>query len=143
MASEIVITTGIEEYLAYLEVAGKSPSTIGTARRTMALLQQHFGPEKIISKILTVHVAGFFKSEAATMQPGKDGPKPRALPSVLQIRRIVRDALVFWHASDYLDSVPLPKDEAKFLRAPKAGKGEPATDADGADGTAETGTAEG
>ena len=142
MASELALSTGIEEYLAHLEQVGKSASTVGTARRTLALLQHHFGDEKIVSKILTVHVAGFFKSEAATMQPGKDGPKPRALPSVLQIRRIVRDALVFWHASDYLDSVPLPKDEAKFIKQPKAGKGEAATDADGADGTAETGTAE-
>jgi len=134
MTTETNITTGIQDYLDHLEEAGKSSSTIGTAKRTMALLQQHLGDSKVISKILTVHVANFYSSDAATTQPCKGGTKPRALPSILQIRRIVRDALVYWHAKGYLANVPLPKDEKKFLKtekAPKQPKGKKAAPAAG------------
>jgi len=122
MTTEMNLSIGIEKYIEHLAALGKKPSTIGTAKRTMALLQQHLGDSKVISKILTVHVANFYSSDAATTQPCKGGTKPRALPSILQIRRIVRDALVYWHAKGYLANVPLPKDEKKFLKTEKAPK---------------------
>jgi len=134
MTTEMNLSIGIEKYIEHLAALGKKPSTIGTAKRTMALLQQHLGDSKVISKILTVHVANFYSSDAATTQPCKGGTKPRALPSILQIRRIVRDALVYWHAKGYLANVPLPKDEKKFLKtekAPKQPKGKKAAPAAG------------
>ena len=76
------------------------------------------GEDKEVGKILTVHVAGFFKSEAATMRKGK----PRAKASILQIRRIVRGALVYWHEQGMLKDVPLPKTDKKFLEPRKNGK---------------------
>ena len=122
MDQEYTLEIAIEDYLDHLEEAGKSSSTIGTAKRTMALLQQHLGDSKVISKILPVHVAGFYNSGAATTQEGKDGPKPRAKQSILQIRRIVRDALVYWHTQGHLENVPLTKDEKKFLKTDKPPK---------------------
>jgi len=112
---ETELDKGVVLYLAHLVEAGKKPSTIGTAKRTMALLEEVLGEKKVISKIMPVHVATFFKGETATMQEGKDGLKPRANASILQIRRIVRDALVWWNAEGYLATVPLPKDERRFL----------------------------
>ena len=102
-------------YLEHLKAIGKKPSTIGTAKRTMDLLIAEMGEEKEVGKILPLHVDKFFKSESATMQPGKDGPKPRAEASQLQIKRIVRSALVWWKEENYSARLPLPATEKKFL----------------------------
>ena len=116
--TELELSIGIEEYIKHLAAIGKKASTVGTAKRTMVLFGEHLGAKKIIGKIMPVHVAGFFKSDAATTLRDK----PRAKASILQIRRIVRGALVFWHEQGYLDSVPLPKDEKKFLEPRTSGK---------------------
>ena len=108
-------------YLEHLKSIGKKPSTLGTTRRTLDLLIADMGETKEVGKILPLHVDKFFKSEAATMQPGKDGLKPRAQASILQIRRIVRSALVYWYQRDYSKNVALPKGERKYLE-PKAKK---------------------
>lgn len=108
---ELKLHTGIEEYLEHLTAIGKKASTVGTAKRTLALFEEHLGAGKVIAKIMPVHVAGFFKSDAATTLRDK----PRAKASILQIRRIVRGALVFWHDQGYMATVPLPKAEKKYL----------------------------
>ena len=118
MTTELELRIAIEEYLEHLKALGKKASTVGTAKRTMDLFEEHLGPKKVVAKIMPVHVAGFFKSEAATMLKGK----PRAKASILQIRRIVRSALVWWHEQGHLESVPLPKEDKKFLEPRKNGK---------------------
>ena len=118
MSTSINLKDGAAQYIEHLEAIGKKPSTVGTARRTMDLFVGHLGEGKEVDKILPVHVAGFFKSEAATTLNGK----PRAKASILQIRRIVRGALVFWHEQGLLDNVPLPKTEKKFLEPRKNDK---------------------
>ncbi|MBT7300212.1 MAG: hypothetical protein HN849_11895 [Victivallales bacterium] len=118
MPTSINLKDGAAQYIEHLEAIGKKPSTVGTARRTMDLFVGHLGEGKEVAKILPVHVAGFFKSEAATTL----NEKPRAKASILQIRRIVRSALVFWHEQGLLDNVPLPKTEKKFLEPRKDGK---------------------
>ena len=104
-----------EQYLEHLKAVGKKPSTLGTARRTLDLLISEMGEDKEVKKILPLHVDKFFKSESATMQPGKDGLKPRAQASILQIRRIVRQALVYWHEQGFSPSVALPREDKKYL----------------------------
>ena len=146
----ITLKAGAVAYLVHLEAIGKKPSTLGTAKRTLDLLITHMGEDKEVGKILPVHVSGFYKSEIATTLKGK----PRAEASVLQIRRIVRAALVWWHEQGYSQRLALPAAEkviqdkhanAAARRAKKAAKkdGEPAdasapTEAD-ADGSAQTG----
>ena len=126
MSTSINLKDGAAQFVKHLEEIGKKLSTVGTARRTMDLFVGHLGEGKEVGKILPVHVAGFFKSEAATTLKGK----PRAKASILQIRRIVRGALGFWHEQKLLDNVPLPKDEKRFLeprqnrKAKTAPKGE-------------------
>ena len=115
---ELELSIAIEEYIGHLKAIGKKASTVGTATRTMSLFEEHLGAKKVVAKIMPVHVAGFFNSETATTLKGK----PRAKASILQIRRIVRSALVWWHEQGYLASVPLPKDEKKFLEPGKASK---------------------
>ena len=126
MTKELELSIGIQKFIEHLEAIGKRPSTIGTATRTLKLFEEHLGADKVIAKIMPVHVSGFFKSEAATKLKGK----PRAKASILQIRRIVRSALVWWHEQGYVASLPLPKDEKKFLEPRKTKKADaaPATE---------------
>jgi len=112
-----------EKYVASQEKKGQSASTLGTIRRTLKLLTDEMGEDKEVEKILPVHVDKFFKSEAATMQPGKDGMKPRAEPSVLQIRRIVRMAIIWWHEQGLIVRLPLPGEEKAI--AEKKAKAQP------------------
>ena len=125
MSTNINLKDATAKYTQHLEAVGKKPSTVGTARRTMDLFVGHLGEGKEVAKILPVHVAGFFKSEAATTLKGK----PRAEASILQIRRIVRGALVFWHEQGYLSSVPVPKTEQRFLE-PRQSRKAKSEDAD-------------
>jgi hypothetical protein len=103
----ITVKAGSAAHLVHLEAIGKKASTIGTAKRTLDLLIVQMGEDKEVGKILPVHVDAFFKSESATMLKGK----PRAEASVLQIRRIVRAALVWWHEQGYSEKLPLPASE--------------------------------
>ncbi len=103
-----------EKFIAHLEEAGKKPSTIGTSRRTLALLTDNMGDEKQLDKILAVHISKFFNGDTVMEQPGKNGPKPRAEASIQQIRRITRQ-FIFWCVSQgYIEKAPLPKDEARL-----------------------------
>ncbi len=111
----VTLKQACTEYLEHLKAIGKKPSTLGTARRTLDLMISAMGEDKEVGNILPVHVSTFFKSEAATMQPGKDGLKPRAQASILQIRRIVRAALVWWHEQGHCTTLALPKSERRFL----------------------------
>ena len=103
----ITLKAGAAAYLVHLEAIGKKPSTLGTVKRALDLLTEAMDEDKEVGKILPVHVDGFYKSEAATMLRGK----PRAEASILQIRRIVRAALVWWHEQGYSDRLPLPASE--------------------------------
>jgi hypothetical protein len=118
MSTSINLKDAAAKYIEHLEAIGKRPSTVKTAQRTMDLFVGHLGEGKEVAKILPVHVAGFFKSEAATTLRDK----PRAKASILQIRRIVRGALVFWHQQKHLEKVPLPKGEKRFLEPHKTTK---------------------
>ncbi len=126
MGNELKLHGGIEEFIEHLGAIGKKASTVGTATRTLKLFEEHLGADKVIAKIMPVHVSGFFKSEAATTLKGK----PRAKASILQIRRIVRSALVWWHQKGYMSSVPLPKDEKRFIEQQRTENAVAATSAD-------------
>ena len=120
MPTSINLKDGAAQYIEHLEAIGKKPSTVGTARRTMDLFVGHLGEGKEVAKILPVHVAGFFKSEGATTL----NEKPRAKASILQIRRIVRSALVFWHEQGYAATVAIPKEDKRFIEPRKSRKTE-------------------
>ena len=107
MGTSISLKAAAAAYVVHLGAKGAKPSTVGTVKRTLDLLVEALGEDKEVGKILAVHVDGFYKSEAATMLKGK----PRATASILQIRRIVRAALVWWHEQGYSDRLALPAAE--------------------------------
>ncbi len=110
----VTLSDACQHYLEYLNTIGQRQSTIKTAKRTLDLLITGMGKNKELSKILPVHVSTFFKSELATKQPGKNGMKPRAKASIVQIKRIVRMALCWWFETGMIEKLPLPKSESRF-----------------------------
>jgi hypothetical protein len=85
---------GAEMYLKHLKAEGKSPSTCGTARRTLALLGAHIGADSETGSLTAEKLNAFFASEAATKQQGK----PRAAASDAQLQRIARAAFAWWQS---------------------------------------------
>ena len=63
MSKNITIKEAAEKFAQQLEALGKKPSTIGTSQRCLDLFVAHQGDEKLVAKLLPVHVAAFFKSE--------------------------------------------------------------------------------
>ena len=132
-----------DAYVTYMRESGQKPSTLGTIQRTLTLLVEVMGESKEVGKILPVHVDKFYKSEKATMQPGRRAAagnvssvngdariaegetmrratpaqvlRPRAEASVLQIRRIVRMALVWWKEQGYMERLAVPGSERVFI----------------------------
>jgi hypothetical protein len=86
------VTEGAQAYLRHLEVAGKTPSTCATTKRSLALFVAHLGADREVGEVVAEDLEGFFASEAATKQRGK----PRAAASIAQLRGIVRAAFAWW-----------------------------------------------
>lgn len=124
------LTEATNEFIDHLEASGKKTSTISTSRRALDLLIAKLGEDKVMAKILPVHISKFFNGDSVLQQPGKNGPKPRADASVKQIRRITRQFL-FWSVEQkYIEKAPLPKDEISLgegLHGPNTSRDEVAT----------------
>ena len=120
----VTLSDACQNYLEYLNTIGQRKSTIKTAKRALDLLIAEMGEEKDIGKILPVHMTKFYRSETVTMQPGKNGLKPRAETSITQIHRIVRMSLGFWQERGWIKKLPLPASESRFAeRMIKSGVG--------------------
>ena len=117
MSKTITMKNAVEKYLEHLEKIGKSNSTRYTVGLDLNMLTAHLGEDKELSKIMAVHVAGFFKSEKVNKigDPARD----RRPATVLQIKRITRQFLVWAEEQGYLSTVPLPREELE--RAKRSG----------------------
>ena len=114
-----------EEFVAHLRKTGTASITANNYARILGLFVDFHGPEKDILKITPAHVAKFYLSEPATMKTLQDGSKaPRADLSYLQIKRDVRLALCWFKEMGWIDKVPLPPEERRFLE-PKTRKKKP------------------
>lgn len=102
----ITASAGAAAYLAHLGAAGKRPSTLATAKRTLALLVAHLGADREVGEVQVAEVEGFLAGEAATRQRGG----LRADSSLAQIRRIVRAAFTWWQEQGYVVRGMLPPD---------------------------------
>ena len=117
MSKNITMKAAVEKYLEHLEEAGKSKSTCYTAALDLGMLTAYLGEDKELGKILPVHIAGFFKSEPVNKIG--DPPRDRRPATVLQIKRITRQFLVWAKEQSYLSTMPLPREELE--RAKRSG----------------------
>jgi hypothetical protein len=118
MSKNVTVKKAAEEFVQQIEALGKKDSTVGTSKRCLDLFVAHQGEEKLVAKLLPVHVAAFFKSESAN----KNNGKPRAEASILQIRRVVRQFLIWTAEKKYVATLPIPRAELERgggVRIPK------------------------
>jgi hypothetical protein len=79
-------------------------------------VESHFGKDKKLAAILTMHVSGFLKSDALLKLPsGKD----RAKPTVDKTIRVFRMLLVWAKDQGYITKLPFPKDLPLGHNTPK------------------------
>jgi len=116
------LKSACEEFVQHLRETGTASITADNYARILGLFVIHQGEDKEIGKILPMHVASFYKSEAATMKTLKDGSKQaRAATSYLQIKRDVRLCLCWFHEMGWIEKVPIPAEERRFLE-PQPGR---------------------
>lgn len=118
MSSPITLGTAAERFHEHLESLGKKPSTVGTAMRLLERLTEFFGADKEVAKLRPADVGRYFKSDLVL----KNGERPRAKLSINQHRRIARQFLIWCHEQGWVETMPVPKDEAELggVRAAKA-----------------------
>ena len=121
----ITIKEAAEKYLANLGEVGKNERTIYTYNKDLELALAFFGPEKLITKIMPVHVAAFFKSDLVNKliyEPKKEGEARRERDkspiTITKTKRVFRQMLVFCKDQGWTDKVPLPKDELAKVKEP-------------------------
>ena len=101
------LNEGLSEYLEHLKGQGKSERTIYTYGKDTEQIEAYFGPEKKLSAILTMHVAGFLKSDALLKLPnGND----RSEPTVRKTVRVLRMFLFWAKEQGRIEKLPIPKD---------------------------------
>lgn len=118
MSKTITMKNAVEKYLGHIEGLGKSKSTCYTVGLDLRMLIANMGEDKELAKILPVHVAGFFKSEPVNKIG--DPPRDRRPATVLQIKRITRQFLVWAEEQGYMANVPLPKTELEHVKVAEA-----------------------
>jgi hypothetical protein len=130
MAKTILLKDATEKYLEQLEKEGRSPSTLGTATRTLRMFCGSLGDGKQLDETLPAQVARFLQNEGATMPNGG----ARATASAEQIARIVRQFFGWCVESKRLAASPMPASKtatatagalAAQRAAPSAGKKAP------------------
>jgi len=134
MSKKIVtIKQAAEKYIAHLTELGKNERTVVTYGRHLDLAIAQFGEDKDIAKIMPVHVAAFFKSDAVNKlirEAKKEGEarqeRPRSHHTIDQTKRVFRMMLVFCKDQGWLDKVPLPKDE--MAKVKESAEADPAAD---------------
>jgi len=99
--------TAVDNYVQHLTDIAQKPSTIGTARRSLVLVLDAFGPDSDITSVDGPTMETFINDHPVIhCQP--DGSQ-RALASRLQIQRIIRSACTHWHGVDYLARPAAPR----------------------------------
>jgi site-specific recombinase XerC len=107
MNTSITLQEAAEAYLELLKTQGKSSRTVGTYGRDLAQVQAFFGPNRLLSNILKVHVGKFYQSTELLHK--QDGTL-RAAASLTKTIRVFR-MFLFWAVEQgYIQALPLTKD---------------------------------
>src|SRR6267154_659171 len=98
-----------DQYVKHLIDLKQSASTTGTTRRILARMMGKRGEDKDLTKLLPAHVAGFYSDNAVD---GKG--KPLDEKTTAQLRRIVRNYLVWCQEQGYIETLPVPGEEKQI-----------------------------
>ena len=110
----VTLKKAADAYLEHLAATGTKPSTINVYRKALDLAITHFGEEREFSSILLPQVGKFYASEAVNKLPNG---KPKADPTVKQIKRVFRQCLEFAKSKGWITDLPIPKAELEHARS--------------------------
>jgi transaldolase len=102
-----------EAYLESLAAGGTKPSTVQVYGKSLDLAIQHFGEERKLNSILVPHVGRFYASEQVNILPSG---KPKADPTVKQIKRVFRQLMQYAQTQGWISISPIPKGELQHAR---------------------------
>jgi site-specific recombinase XerD len=98
------------EFLENLKEEGKAERSLYTYGMDLEQIRAYFGNEKIISKILIPHVAGFMKSDGLLKKNSKEGLILRAKPTIDKTIRIFRMLMIWAKDKGYVERLPFTKE---------------------------------
>lgn len=104
-----------ERYLKHLEQLGKTRGTVFSYEIDLGLAITHFGKDTNVRTLTEKEVAKFFNSDAVTK---KRSGKPKAEPTILKTRRVLRLALAWAVEAGLLNEAPLPTPAKRAPAAP-------------------------
>ena len=110
---EVTLKAAADAYLEHLAASGTKPSTVQVYRKALDLAIQHFGEERKLGSILVPHVGKFYSSEAVNILPSG---KPKAEPTVKQIKRVFRQMMEYAKTQGWITNLPIPKAEMQHAR---------------------------
>jgi hypothetical protein len=95
-----------DRYLKHLEETGKSAGTLFSYAIELKTAQRELGADTLIASLTPEQVGAYFDS-AAVMKL-KSG-RPKAMPSYLKTRRVLRLALCWAEEKRWIEKAPIPE----------------------------------
>jgi hypothetical protein len=119
--SEETVTTGsvtlkaaTDAYLEHLATGDTKPSSILVYRKVLDLAINHFGEDRKLDAILLPQVGRFYASKEVNFLPSG---RPKAAPTVKQIKRVFRQCLEYAKSQNWILDLPVPKGELLHARS--------------------------
>ncbi len=112
----ITLKSAVDAYLAHLADSSTKATTVKVYERALELAITHFGADKKLTGIMVPHVGKFFNAEIVNFHPNG---KPKAEPTVKQIKRVFRQCMTFCKEQDWITIIPVPKAELQHARSKK------------------------
>ena len=112
----ITLKNAVEAYLEHLEKTGAKATSVYVYRRVLDLAIAHFGADKKLTGIMVPHTTKFYDSSAVNFHPTG---RPKAAPTVKQIKRVFRQCLEFSKDRGWIAVLPVPKLELLHARGKK------------------------
>ena len=101
----LTITQLCELYLKHLKAVGKSPSTQVSYAGDLLLAIDELGSDTKVNTLTANKVKAFYASDAVKKTAAG---KPKARPTILKTRRVLRMALTWAAEAGKIKEVPLP-----------------------------------
>jgi hypothetical protein len=112
----VTLKKATDAYLEHLAASGK-PTTITVYRKALDLAITQFGEERELSSILLPQVGKFYAGDLVNKLPNG---RPKADPTVKQIKRVFRQCLEYAKSQNWIAQIPVPKSELKHARSSSA-----------------------
>jgi len=110
----ITLKEAVEKYMVHLAECGKTERTQYTYKKDLDLALEFFGEDKKLTKLIPAQVAKFFKSDLVT-KVHKSGREKSPI-TVTKSLRVFRQMLVFCKEQNFIEKIPLPKDELSKVK---------------------------